>query len=111
MAFDRWDYNFKLWPQVDLNAYWNYKQKRNFFYTGVANWFELSSTKAHGEDQNTQWICNLHVGHTFVRNKWNYNLEAKYLAPGIERLPNVVDYKGFGSSGAAGLYFSVTRKF
>ncbi len=111
MAFDGWEYNFKFWPQIDINAYWHYKQKRNFFYIGLGNWFELSTNKAHNEKQLVHWIYNPHLGHTFVRNKWDYNLEVKYLAPTTERTPNVVDYKGFGSTGAVGVYFSVTRKF
>lgn len=111
LAFDKWEYNFKWWPQLDINAYWHYKQKRHFFYVGIGNWFELSTKKAHGEKQQTHWIYNPHLGHTFVRDKWNYNLELKYLAPATERMPNVVDFKGFGSTGAAGVFLSVTRKF
>jgi hypothetical protein len=111
LAFDKWEYHFKCWPQFDLNGYWHYKQKKHFIYTGLSNWFELGSLKAHGEKQMVHWIVNPHIGHTFVFEKWHYNLEFKYLAPAMERLPNVVDFKGFGSTGATGVYFSVTRTF
>ncbi len=111
MAFDKWESHFKIWPQLDLNAYWHYKQKRHFVYAGLSNWFEFSAKKAHDAIQSVHWIYNPHLGHTFVRDKWNYNLEVKYLSPTTSRLPNVVDFRGFGSSGSVGAYFSVTRKF
>lgn len=108
-AIDKWDGNKKVWPQLDINFYKEFKKNR--FYIGMANWFELSSTKAHAETQQTHWLLNPHVGYSFCQPKWIFNLELKILAPTIDRLPNVVDYKGFGNKGATGIYFSVTRKF
>lgn len=111
LAFDRWEYNFRFWPQLDANAFWEYKGGQWLTYAGVSNWFDLSAKKAHGETQNTNWIYNFQLGQTLSRGKWNYSLELKYLAPFQNRLPNVVDYKGFGEKGAVGLYLSFTRKF
>ena len=108
-AVDKWEWNKKLWPQVDVNFYWQYK--KNLLYLGIANWFELSSKKAHGEIQETHFLLNPHLGYTWCRPKWNYNLELKVLAPTVERLPNVVDYKGVGTKGVEGIYLGVTRKF
>ncbi len=31
----------KFYPQLDLNAYWDYNKGRNFFYAGLSNWFEI----------------------------------------------------------------------
>jgi len=111
MAYDKWEGNFKFWPQVDVNIYWDIRPKKSFVYLGVDNWFELSSKKAHGEDQTNRWIVNPQIGYTNVRNKWNYNLEFKYLVPYLENQPNVVDYQGIGGKGAIGVYVSFTRKF
>ena len=111
MAVDIWEWNFKFWPQIDINAYWNYGQKGNYFYMGCSNWFELSSQKAHNEKQKNHWIINPQIGHTFSCPKWNYSLEAKYLAPNISNQNIVADYsKPFGSKGALGIYLSITRK-
>jgi hypothetical protein len=103
--------NTKLFPQLDANAYWNYGPKSNFFYLGTSNWVDLAGTRAHEEPQPNNWIFNLQAGHTFVRPKWNFVLEAKYLAPFHSRQNLVVDYTGFGNRGAVGTYFGVVRKF
>ena len=111
LSIDRWEYNFKFWPELDLNAYWTFNKNKNFIYIGASNWFELSKTKGYGEKQVSHWIINPQLGHTFIRPKWNFNIEVKLLAPGIMRYPNVVDYIGVGNKGAIGTYLSITRRF
>jgi len=111
MAYDKWEGNFKLWPEIDVNAYWEFNQDKSFAYVGVSNWFELSNTRAHEEIQENRWLVNPHFGYTYVRNKWNYNFETKWLVPNIATKPNVVDYKGVNGKGGIGIYFTVTRKF
>ncbi len=111
MAFDKWEGNFKLWPEIDVNAYWEFTPQKSFIYLGASNWFELSGTRAHDEVQENRWLFNPHLGYTYVRNKWNYNIETKYLVPNVATQPNVVDYKGIGGNGAVGVYFTFTRKF
>jgi hypothetical protein len=101
----------RLFPQLDVNAYWDYNRGRNFFYAGLSNWFEFKNEKAHGEEQTNHWIVSPVIGETFVRRKWNYTIEAKVLAPGISNR-SVAEYKTpFGSHGAFGIYFGITRKF
>jgi hypothetical protein len=102
---------FKAWPALDFNAYWNYSGKQSFFYVGASSWFELSTVRSGGEPRKQLWLFNPHLGHTFAHSRWQYTLEGKWLVPGIERLPNAVDYKGFGSTGAIGIYLGVTRNF
>ena len=111
MAYDKWEGNFKFWPEIDINAYWEFNPKKSFAYLGVSNWFELVSKRAHDESQENRWIVNPHLGYTYVRKKWNYNFETKYLVPYLDTKPNVVDYKGVGGKGAVGIYFTFTRKF
>lgn len=111
VAVDTWEGNFKLWPQVDVNVYWDIKPKKSYIYAGIDNWFELSSTRAHGEAQQNRWLFNTQLGFTHVREKWDYNFEAKYLLPYLENEPNVVKYRGISGKGAIGLYFTLTRKF
>ncbi len=103
---------FKFYPQLDVNAYWDYNKGRNFFYVGLSNWFELESKRAFDEDQTHHWLLSPLIGETFVRRKWNYNIEAKVIAPNFSSAKGTVDYKTpFGNHGALGIYFGVTRKF
>lgn len=111
MAFDKWEKKFKCWPQLDINAYWDIKPKKSFLYLGVDNWFEMARYKAHDQLQKNHWLFNPQLGFTYVRKKWNYNIEAKYLVPNIKNTPNVVDYRGINGHGAIGIYLSFTRQF
>lgn len=101
----------KLYPQLDVNAYWDYNRARNFFYVGLSNWFELAGKRAYEEDQPNHWLITPMIGETFVRRKWNYNLELKLIAPNLSNA-GVVDYKTpTNHHGALGIYFGITRKF
>ncbi|HET6243975.1 MAG: hypothetical protein H0V01_07595 [Bacteroidetes bacterium] len=101
----------KLWPQGDLNFYWDINKKRHFIYLGISNWFEFATKKAHEQAQTKNWFINPHFGISGQGKKWNSQLEMKYLAPGISNQNIVVDYASFGNTGAIGVYYSITRKF
>lgn len=109
---DRWEWNAKIYPELGINAYWEYGEKTNkFFYLGVVSWFELQSNRAHEQPQPQRIIPNLQLGHTFERPRMNYTLEAKYFSPFTSNRDIVVNYKSFGNTGAVGIMFSVARKF
>ncbi len=102
----------KIYPEIDINAFWDYNHKRNFFYLGVSNWFELSGKRAYDQQQEHHWLFTPMIGETFVRKKWNYNIELKVIAPNIANNTSTVDYKTpFGTHGAFGIYIGCTRKF
>ena len=102
----------KFYPQLDVHAFWEFNQRRNFLYAGISNWFELSGKKAHDQEQTNHWLVTPQIGQTFVREKWDFTIEAKFLAPNISYESNVVDYKSpLGKRGAFGIYFGYTRKF
>lgn len=101
----------KLYPQIDVNAYWDHNKGRNFFYVGLSNWFELAGKRAFEEDQPNHWLVTPVLGESFVRRKWNYTIEAKIIAPNIKNA-GVVEYKTpLNNRGAFGIYFGATRKF
>jgi len=125
-AYDKFEKNAKLWPMLDVNAYWDYRKAfvpasavtvegnaaraqrkfNQFFYAGVGNWFELSSTGAHGREQPTNWLLSPQVGHSWRSEKRSFQLELKWLAPGRSNENIVVDYASPGNKGALGFYFS-----
>lgn len=120
---DVFEHNTRLYPQLDANYYYDYwhkskesskgkeKLKTNSFYVGFSNWFDLKSTKAHSQPQTNRVIFSPQFGHTFERNKWNYTLEVKLLAPYKSNQDIVMDYVSpFGNRGAMGLYFGITYK-
>ncbi len=105
------DGSFRVWPEVDVNAYWHYGKSGNMIYLTSGNWFELSSTRADGEPQQDHWIANVGLGHRFEGANWEYTTELKYLALGIANTPNAVGYHGIGGNGTFGIYLAFTRKF
>lgn len=111
MVYDKWEKNFRAWPQLDINAYKDMMHQKGFVYLGLTNWIELTSTRAHGEPQNTLLLINPHVGFTYSPKKWSYSIECKFLAMNHKNVPNVVDYVGIKQHGAVGLYLNVMRKF
>lgn len=101
----------KFYPQLDLNAYWDYNKGKDLFYIGLSNWFELAQKRAFKVDQPYHWLLSPMIGHSFVRRKYNLTIEAKVIAANVSYLSNVVDYESpFGKHGAFGIYFSYTRK-
>jgi hypothetical protein len=125
---DRWEKQWKFYPQLDANFYWTYSEKtkatseahdggsdklmKRFLYAGVTNWFELANTRVHDEPQPYRWIFNPHIGHTFERPRMNYQFEFKWLAPNIDNAGLAVDYVSpFGTKGALGVFFHAAYKF
>lgn len=102
---------FRLWPEIDLNFYWDYLGNGNLLYITSGNWFELSSTRANDAKQEDHWLKNFALGHIFDSEHWQYTTELKYLVTGQPNQPSPVDYHGISGNGALGVYFAVTRKF
>ena len=102
---------FRLWPEIDVNAYWDYIGNGNLLYLSSNNWFELSSTRANDASQEQHWLKNLAFGHTLNGEKWQYTTEIKYLLVGQSNQPSPVDYHGISGNGTFGVYIALTRKF
>jgi hypothetical protein len=101
----------KVYPQLDINAYWNYNKGKGLFYIGLSNWFELAQTRAFDVKQPNHWLPSPMIGQTFIRRKFNFTIEVKVIAPNISYLSNTVDYTSpLGKHGAFGFYLGYTRK-
>lgn len=108
---DRADSETKVYPQIDLNAYWLLPFRNDFVYVGISNWFELASKKAHEQTQDRRWIPGLHTGYTLQFDNWGLNTELKYLAPNANNQNLLVDYYSPTNHGSLGIYLSLSRKF
>lgn len=108
---DVWEWNGRLYPSLDANLYWQTHQGQLLSYLGVANWFELKQTRAHGEDQPTHWIPALHSGARWHFQHWDAGVEFKWLAPFTDNRNIVVDYKIPANHGAWGIYVSTGYRF
>jgi hypothetical protein len=111
IMFDTWEHHFSLYPQLDVNAYWNYGKKQKLVYLSMNNWFELRTQRPHGEPQPNQWLPSFGLGHQWNYSTYGLQLELKYVAPTQSNQNIVVDYVSFNSKGALGFYIGVHRKF
>lgn len=112
IMFDTWQSNFKCYPQLDVNSFWNYGSNNNkLIYASLNNWFELSKTKAHEQEQKLHWLPYITLGHQWQLKKYVWQVEAKYIAPNQNNKNIVVDYVGINNKGALGIYLGVSRKF
>ncbi|MCH2223334.1 MAG: hypothetical protein MK066_01100 [Crocinitomicaceae bacterium] len=101
-----------FWPMLDVNAFWNYGNRRNYFYLGVNNYFELSSTMANDLPQERFLLFSPQVGHVIKgKNRaWELSLELKLIAPNLESANAFVSYTGItGNRGATGVYIGFRK--
>ena len=111
MMLDKWEWNLRVYPQIDLHAYWHYRQEKGLLYTGMSNWFELRQTTTYGLKQDKHWVPTFQLGTRYQRPKVEWTIESRYIAPNYSNKFSVVEWKGVGSKGAFGLYFGVNKKF
>ena len=105
-------YNFDdksahLWPLLDVNAFWNYGERQNYWYVGFNNYFEFSNTIANDQPQNHRWIWNPQIGHIIKGKKkgWEFCAEIKLLAPYLDASKAFVPFKSIlGKWGSTGIY-------
>jgi hypothetical protein len=111
LAGSVWDSKFKIWPQLDANAYWEYGAHRNIIYAGISSWFELANKRAHGQPQ-PQWLLpGFQIGHTVSGKVWDFTTELKMNNFTKSNQDLTVSWVSFGKSGALGIYFGINRHF
>ena len=102
----------KVYPQVAVNAFWEYGKRKNLVYFGIDNWFELAKYKAYGKNQEHHWFFMPALGHSFCGKKGNFTTEIRSIAPNMSNEKLVVENQTpFGTHGAFGVFIGYTRKF
>ncbi|RMG78145.1 MAG: hypothetical protein D6707_10360 [Bacteroidetes bacterium] len=103
----------KIWPQIDVNAYWYLGKKQSYIYAGVSNWFELAKYRANEQPQIQRWIYNPQTG--IVWKAWEkmwFNAEIKFLAPNQSNQYSFIPWKSaLGTRGATGIFIGLTKTF
>ncbi len=111
MMLDGFDGNFRAYPQVDVNFYWQYwKDKPHYFYVSVNSWFDFYP-KVYTTLPTNIYQPAFALGHTFENKKMRYTLEAKYMGVNENSGGSPVVYNGIGGKGSFGVYLSIFRKF
>lgn len=102
----------KLYPQLAMNAFWEYGKKKNLVYVGIDNWFELAGKRAYGVKQENHWFFMPAAGHGFCGKRGMFTTEVRVIAPNLSNEKLVVEYQTpLKTHGAFGVYIGYTRKF
>ena len=103
--------DFSIYPQLEGIAWKEYGNKNNLIFGGLGTWVELDREKAYGEVQEHELMPYITLGHQFTGQKWNFQLEARYIGFTYPNENIVVDYLGPFSTGTSGVNFGISRKF
>lgn len=108
---DRWEWNPKFYPMLDMNFYVYPTNKNHLLYCSLQQIFELSSKKAFEQKVTSWYIPSLAAGYIWDRPKMNYTLELKYMNFLQSNRDIVVEYIAPGNKGTFGFQIGITRKF
>jgi hypothetical protein len=100
---------FRVWPSLDVNAYYHLNNSPSYFYTGINSWFELSSVKAHQEIISKRMIPKLNLGFIKVNKKWSHQFQLSFLGIGQANTPGVVEYLGVSGKGTFGFHYALIK--
>jgi hypothetical protein len=108
---DRWDWNPKFYPMLDINFYKQYGKRNNYAYLSLSSVFELAPTKAFNQEVDSRISPYISVGNTLNGKKLSYTLELKYMnfTQGNQNL--TIKYLSPANTGALGLFFGISKKF
>lgn len=101
--------NFRLYPQVDALAWWQYCKKPHLIYGGMGTWIELNREKAHGAVQNNEVLPWVTLGHQLRSARWQFSGELRYMGFQHETKLLVADYISPGGRGSLGLFLGISR--
>lgn len=102
---------FRVWPALDVNAWWEYNEKGSFFYAGMAAWFELAGTRANGAQQPQHILPGVQLGHTFMGKSLDFTAEVKWSNFVTNNRDSASDWIGIGEQGAVGVFLGITKRF
>lgn len=111
MLVDVFEANFRLYPVLDVNFYWQYLPKyKHYFYFNWGSWFDFWD-RAQGQVNTKLYYPSFSLGHTFENKKMRYTIEGKYMAPTVSNMGTPLHFNGIDGKGSWGFYVSIYRKF
>lgn len=102
----------RFWPTLDFNMYWNYGDRNSYFYVGMNNYFDLTSTIAFEQPQRNHVVFSPQIGHVFkaTNNRYQLFAEVKFIAPYKNNKPVFTPYFSvLGNAGATGVYIGFRK--
>lgn len=108
---DKWEGNFSFYPYGDFNYYRCIGENGSHLFGGISLLYDVRSKKAFDVKNEHRAIHNINAGYKWVRPKYTWSFEMKYVNFMRDNRNIVVEYIAPGHHGALGLYFGVTKTF
>jgi len=108
---DKWEGNFSFYPYSDFNYYKCTGDKGNHFFGGISVLYDVRSKKAFDIKNENRIIPYINAGYKWVRPKFTWSVEMKYINFTRDSRNIVVEYISPGHYGVPGIYFGVTKNF
>jgi len=101
----------RIYPSLDMNAYWEYGRNRHMSYVNLNNWFDPHPGKiVEGTDYHF-WRPSVGIGQFYRNGNWEFGLEYKFLGFTLDNTRTVVNFANDLPVGAQGVYLQVFKKF
>jgi hypothetical protein len=110
-AVDVWQGKAKLWPQLDLNAWWEYGERRHYFYAGFSAWIEPAGKRAYGDPQSQHLLPAFQLGNVLSFKSVDFQVELKANNFSQPNRDATISWLGIGGRGGLGVYLGLTKRF
>jgi hypothetical protein len=101
----------RIYPEIDLNAYWEYKNDRWMSYLGLSNWFDPHYNKIEEGSDYRFWRPVIQLGQLYRFGNWELGLEYKMMGPNLDNTRTVVNYANDLKFGAHGFFLQFSKRF
>lgn len=102
---------FHFYPSVEANAFWEYGERKSYFYAGLNTWLALNGARAHGDEQPQHLLPTLQVGHVLTGAKWDLQVDMKWGNFSAQSGDATIEWSGLAGNGAVGIFLGVTKRF
>lgn len=107
ISLNRW----RFYPQADLHLWWSNASYRNIGYIGMTHWFDPHPDQLRERSTYRFWRPAFYLGYQIRKTDWDFSLESKWIAPGIDNRFSSVEYQSPDHRGAFGFFLSIQYRF
>lgn len=103
--------DFRLYPTLESNIFWEYIDGKYMTYIGSSIWLDFFQNEAVNSANSNLLHPEFHIGQTMRMGKIDLTLEYKLLNPFVAGNKTVAEYAHFSEKGASGIFFSIQKRF
>ncbi|MBN1980492.1 MAG: hypothetical protein JW795_03110 [Chitinivibrionales bacterium] len=102
--------NSRVFPECCITIAWK-PTLRWWGYTGLDNFFDLSTTRFDGNKQEYHWLAAPYLGLFHQREQWGYQAEIRFSVPQVKTDTKNPPNLGIYGHGAWGIFLGINYSF